>query len=522
MKKISLKSILSLSGITRRWLLNVLAVVVLVMLVCEIVFIVAFTSSTYSSVVDSATSYAKPFGALALATDEDFTVRAREISDNFADRDKVEVQVFDKNGSMTVTTGGFYGSTKGEELPDYKQAKESKYGTAYCRTKTEDGAPVLAATVILPDYGSGSMGAYRVLTSLDRVRIYMTVVISVAVFVGVVVVLITVFSGAYFIRSYVRPVHLVTTAAGNIAAGNFNDRLPVEHDDEIGELCRAINNMAEKLENTDKMKNDFISSVSHELRTPLTAIRGWGETVKMCVGDDPATVERGIDIILSEASRLSGLVEDILDFSRMQSGKLSVTLEKINAVAVLSEAVGMYTELAAKQKITLTHIAPENPPFVMADRNRLKQVYINVIDNAIKYSFEGGFVCVSSSVEDGCLRTEISDTGAGIAPKDIDRVKEKFYKANKTVPGSGIGLAVADEIIKQHNGLMFLESTEGVGTKVTIVLPVLPEEKQEDEVTAVYFPPMSEEETIDDVKQANSLEEIESELTGERSEQNGE
>ena len=521
MKKIGFKSILSLSGITRRWLLNVLAVVVLVMLVCEIVFIVAFTSSTYRSVVDSAISYAKPFGALALATDEDFTARAREISDSFADRDKVEVQVFDKNGVMTVTTGGFYGSTKGGELPDYKQAKNSKYGTAFCRTKTEDGAPVLAATVILPDYGGGSMGAYRVLTSLDRVRIYMTVVISVAVFIGVAIVLITVLSGAYFIRSYVRPVHLVTTAAGNIAAGNFKDRLPVEHDDEIGELCRAINNMAEKLENTDKMKNDFISSVSHELRTPLTAIRGWGETVKMC-GDDPATVERGIDIILSEASRLSGLVEDILDFSRMQSGKLSVTLEKTNAVAVLSEAVGMYTELAAKQKITLTHIAPENPPFVMADRNRLKQVYINVIDNAIKYSFEGGFVCISSSVEDGCLRTEISDTGAGIAPKDIDRVKEKFYKANKTVPGSGIGLAVADEIIKQHNGLMFLESTEGVGTKVTIVLPVLPEEKQEDEVTAVYFPPMSEEETIDDVKQANSLEEIESELTVERSEQNGE
>ena len=522
MKKISLKSILSLSGITRRWLLNVLAVVVLVMLVCEIVFIVAFTSSTYSAVADSAISYAKPFGALALADDEDFAVRAREISDNFADRDKIEVQVFDKNDVMTVTTGGFYGNTNGSELPDYKEAKNSKNDIAYCRTTTEDGAPVLAATVILPDYGGGSMGAYRVLTSLDRVRFYMTAVIAVAVFIGVAVVLITVFSGAYFIRSYVRPVHLVTTAAGNIAAGNFKDRLPVEHDDEIGELCRAINNMAEKLENTDKMKNDFISSVSHELRTPLTAIRGWGETVKMCVGDDPATVERGIDIILSEASRLSGLVEDILDFSRMQSGKLSVTLEKINPVDVLSEAVGMYTELAAKQKIKLTHIAPENPPFVMADRNRLKQVYINVIDNAIKYSYEGGFICVSSSVEDGCLRTEISDTGAGIAPKDIDRVKEKFYKANKTVPGSGIGLAVADEIIKQHNGLMFLESTEGVGTKVTIVLPVLPEEKNEDEVTAVYFPPMSEEETIDDVKQASSLEEIESELTGERNEQNGE
>mgnify|MGYP003296719350 CR=1 FL=1 len=126
----------------------------------------------------------------------------------------------------------------------------------------------------------------------------------------------------------------------------------------------------------------------------------------------------------------------------------------------------------------------------MGDTNRLKQVFINIIDNAVKYSNDGGSVLIDCHEEEHCVHIRVSDTGVGIPEQDIDKVKEKFFKSNTTVRGSGIGLAVADEIIKQHNGLLFVESKEGVGTTVTVVLPISDnEETIDDEGGAVDFPP---------------------------------
>jgi len=300
----------------------------------------------------------------------------------------------------------------------------------------------------------------------------------------------------------------VTNTARKIAMGDFNARLEVKDNDEIGELCDTINYMAAELERGESMKNDFISSVSHELRTPLTAIRGWGETVKMSIGTDDEIVKRGIDVVLNESQRLSSLVEDLLDFSRMQSGKLTVNMSPINIMDVLYEAVYMYKELAKQQNIEMVYLDQKKTITIMADRDRIKQVFINVIDNAIKYTQKGGQVIVSTAEEEGCIRIVVSDTGVGIAAQDIEHVKEKFYKANKTVRGSGIGLAVADEIVKQHNGLVFLESTEGIGTTVTVVLPITEPKKEK---SAVYFPPTADNSgEIDETKPVgvDSLEKI--------------
>ncbi len=520
--KVAYKSIFKTSGITRRWLFNVFTVVAAAVLVTVIVISTVFMNTVYKNVEETASGYAKEFARLAAEGEDEFAQRAVFMAEEFAYRDKIEVQVFDKSGNLIVTTGGEYVSVDTTGLIDYANAQGSASGYAYSTMLSKSGESVMAGTTVLPDYGFGSNGSYRWVISLKRINTYIAIVVAIIFLVGIGMMAFCFFSGMYFVKSYVRPVNMITLAAGKIASGNFSEHLEIERDDEIGELCIALNHMADELSRTEKMKNDFISSVSHELRTPLTAIRGWGETVKFCIGEDEETVRRGVDVILNEAGRLSGLVEDILDFSRMQSGTLSVQLEKIDAIAVLEEAVAMYTELAAKQKLELVNIAPESHPPVMADRNRLKQVFINIIDNAIKYSLEGGQVLITSAVEEECLRIEVSDTGEGISAKDLEHVKEKFFRANKTVPGSGIGLAVADEIIRGHNGLMFLESTEGVGTKVTVVLPVTSpdEEHEQDEITAVYFPPMGEEESIDDVKQASSLEEIESELTTERDEEN--
>jgi signal transduction histidine kinase len=192
----------------------------------------------------------------------------------------------------------------------------------------------------------------------------------------------------------------------------------------------------------------------------------------MSLGFDEELVSRGIDVVISEADRLSGLVEDMLDFSRMQSGRFSYELRPINIGDVLKEAADMYTELAQKKEIELTVTLPKTDSTVNGDADRLKQVFINIIDNAVKYTNEKGLVLIELSEEDACVKITVKDTGVGVPAQDIDRVKEKFYKANKEVRGSGIGLAVADEIVKQHSGLLFLESTEGIGTTVTVVLPI--------------------------------------------------
>ena len=290
----------------------------------------------------------------------------------------------------------------------------------------------------------------------------------------------------FFVKSIVRPIRDVSNVARTIAMGNLDARLEVAKNDEIGELCDAINYMASELHQSENVKNDFISSVSHELRTPLTAIRGWGETAKMSLDSDHELVKRGLDVVLSEADRLSGLVEELLDFSRMQTGRLTLVSGPINVLQILSESCDMYRELAKKQEIDFVFTPPYDEYTVMGDSNRLKQVFINVIDNAVKYTEKGGQVLVDITKEEGCVRVSVIDTGVGIPAQDIDRVKEKFYKANKTVRGSGIGLAVADEIIKQHGGLLFIESTENVGTTVTVVLPiyepeVIPEQTENEE-----------------------------------------
>ena len=229
--------------------------------------------------------------------------------------------------------------------------------------------------------------------------------------------------------------------------------------------------MADELSNAEALKNEFISSVSHELRTPLTAIKGWAETLREV--DDPETFKKGMRVISNESERLSQMVEELLDFSRMQDGKLTLQKAKMDILAELGEAVLIYEERARQTGIKFIYNEPETLPIVYGDRNRIKQVFLNIIDNAVKYSKQDGGVVSIEATEDeyGDVVITIADNGVGISEKDLPRIKTKFYKANNTIKGSGIGLAVADEIITMHGGTLEIISKQGVGTTVEITLP---------------------------------------------------
>ncbi|MBQ1187374.1 MAG: HAMP domain-containing histidine kinase [Clostridia bacterium] len=390
----------------------------------------------------------------------------------------MELQVLNAEGNVLVSTSGFEFTPS--SMPDFEKAMAGQ--TATFMGKSTVGESILAQTELLTTKEGEVYGAVRFVVSLKEANKQIFITCIIAIIIGGLLLTVIGFSGLYFTNSIVRPIRSVSNMSRKIAMGDFNSRIEIVSNNEIGELCDSINYMASELQNAENLKNDFISSVSHELRTPLTAIRGWAETAKYSVGFDEETVLKGLDVVLKESERLHHLVEELLDFSRMRSDRLSLDMANFNVNTILNEAVDMYRELAKKQSVDLVYMRKNDEVLCFGDANRIKQVFINVIDNALKYNQAGGQILIEQILENDCIQISVSDTGVGIAAQDLDRVKEKFYKANKQVRGSGIGLAVADEIIKQHNGLLLLESTEGVGTTVKIVLPVLKDEGESNEL----------------------------------------
>ena len=482
-------------SISKRWFLNVFLVMAAVVTVLEILLCIIIQNRYYTAVYDAARDCSKGLSLLATCSSVEYPDRAKEYVEQFEYKDKLEIQIIDSNGSVIVASNGF--EPTAEQMPDYTQAV-SGGGPVKWMGKNAAGERVMAETTVLTDFGNGSNGAIRWVVSLEPALRKVWLLCSICVVVGLAFLFLIWVSGIYFIRSIIRPIEDVSKMARKIAMGDFDSRIAVPSESEIGQLCDSINFMAGELKSADRLKNDFISSVSHELRTPLTAIRGWGETAKMSIGTDDEIVKKGLDVVLGESERLSGLVEELLDFSRMQTGRLHIEVGVIDVCRVLADAVDMYVELAKQQEIELTFLPVPGSLFVEGDRDRLKQVFINIIDNAIKYTEKGGHVIVSQFEEEGAVLTKVNDTGVGIPAQDIDRVKEKFFKSNKKVRGSGIGLAVADEIVKQHNGLLFLESTEGVGTTVTVALPVT---EPVEEITEEIIPPASEVENTETVEE---------------------
>lgn len=481
---------LKFKGIGMRWFLNIFLIVAVSVFVFVIGFSLMYSSFYKERVATLADEFSFDFSSLSECNEDTFADTAVTISENFQYKNRLEVQVLDKTGRLLVSTTGF---ESGKEVSnDFTNALNSSENYAFYNGENSNGEKILACTNIIYNDNKECLGAYRWITSMEAVNRHITGVVLILTLIFFGILGISAVSGLFFIKSIVRPIRDVSNTARKIAMGDFESKIEIKKNDEIGELCDTINYMASELKHAEDMKNDFISSVSHELRTPLTAIRGWGETAKMSVGSDDELVSRGLEVVLSEAERLSGLVEDLLDFSRMQNGRLTVTTNPIDVSGMLTSAVDMYIELARQQGIEVSYTPPAEPAVVMGDKDRLKQVFVNIIDNAVKYTEKGGLVLVVQNKEEACVRIQIKDTGVGIPAQDLDYVKEKFFKSNKTVRGSGIGLAVADEIIKQHQGLLFIESTEGAGTTVTIVLPLY-EETAVIEEEQISLPELAEE-----------------------------
>ena len=408
----------------------------------------------------------------------EFYQRAFNYAENFDDKDSLELQFVNTEGRVEIaSTGISAGSIPGSD--DIKNALDSGRISFWQGKRASTGEKVLAVSAPLVS-GSGSVvGVMRYITSLKLIDRAVNTSSLVAGGIGLVVLAIVVFSNLYFLRTITEPIASLTGVARRIAEGSYGAQVEKTHDDEIGELTDAINDMSQKLSQAERVQTEFISSVSHELRTPLTAINGWGETLLADDGGDIQQLRRGVRIILRESRRLTNMVEELLEFSKIEDGRFTLRVEQMDLQAEVEDAIYTYRELFRQDGIDLEYLNAgemfEQP--ITGDPERLKQVLCNVLDNAAKHGGSGKRITVSMEQEGEYYAVRVRDYGPGIPEAELPYVKQKFYKGSSKARGSGIGLAVCDEIIQRHEGTFDIGNAQGGGCVVTIRLPISREEE---------------------------------------------
>ena len=463
-------------GIRRRWMTNSIGVVLFVILFAIAAFSVSLGSyyyATLSNGLQTRAEYVVEFFGDYSTQSEYYQHVVTYVNNNYEGKDKVEMQFLGANGTIRFSTFGLAAySLPG--TPDIAGAldEENPQTTPWTGKDPSTGEHIMAVTAPVLVNGR-AVAAVRYVTSLRLVDRQMIFIVSITAAVGLVILLLVYFSNLYFVKSIVEPVAGITEITKRIAGGSYGVQIEKQHDDEIGDLTDAINDMSAQIDQAEKLKSEFISSVSHELRTPLTAINGWAETIQRGEVRDAEDVRKGMGIIVSEAKRLTNMVEELLEFSRIEDGRFTLSVEPVDLKAEFEDAVYTYREFFRKDGIELTYEDDEEEfPPVDADPERLRQVFCNLMDNAAKHGGSGGHIdCAIRREEEWALIT-IRDYGPGVPVDELPHLKTKFYKGSSKARGSGIGLAVCDEIVGRHGGELTIGNAEGGGCLVTIRLPV--------------------------------------------------
>ena len=465
---------LHIRGLRQRWLVNAVLPVFALVTLAVIIYVLSSAQYYYGNMRTGletrARAAADTFTSYGIKSYSEYYRLATYSAETFEEKDSIELQFINTNGRVQVSS---YGLTAGTS-PATSDIEAAVGGTMdyFQGEDPQTGEKILSVSCPIM-FNSRVVGVLRYVTSLREADHRILIDALVASAIGAVCIALVVLSNAIFINNVVEPVAVVSEAARRISGGSYGIQIDNHYHDELGELVDNINDMSVKISQAEKIQQEFISSVSHELRTPLTAISGWAETLSADPAGEAEQTRRGLGIILKESRRLTTMVEELLEFTKMQDGRFTLRIESVDLLSELEDAIYTYRELFRQEGIKVCYTAPEeNIPPLAADSERMKQVFCNVLDNAAKHGGAGRRIDVSAAKEEDRMVIRVRDYGPGIPPEELPFVKQKFYKGSSKARGSGIGLAVCDEIVERHNGTFEIANADTGGAVVTISLPL--------------------------------------------------
>ena len=462
------------SSLRKRWLLNTLGIVFALGMVCVMTITAVFATYYYSNMQSDlwnrAESTTEFFAEYLNQNYNEYYQSCITYAQTFEDKDRMELQFINTQGRIVASS---YGHWAGQPTltSDISEAMSTRSIRPYVGPNPGTGERIMAVSSPVIYKNGEIIGVLRYVTSTKLVDGKIVMVGLAAVAVLALLMLAVGFSSNSFVRSVMGQLTEITDKAKRIANGTYGVQIQSRYPDEIGEMAHTINELSAKISQNEKMQAEFISQLSHELRTPLTAINGWTETLLSDETMDPDT-QQGMKIISREAKRLTEMVVDLLDFTRMQDGRMTLNVEQADILAEFEDTVFMYGSRLAQEGINLEYLDSDAEiPEIACDPKRLRQVFLNILDNAAKHGGTGKRIEAGISYEADQVVVRIRDFGPGIPEDEIPLVKKKFYKGSSSARGTGIGLAVCDEIVQLHDGTLTLENAQGGGTLVTVRLP---------------------------------------------------
>lgn len=461
-------------SIRKRMALGFIFIIILTVLVLEALIINIVRVNYYKNLEASLHNQVKVSCELYVKYFSDASLSDNVLNnvDSFWRQTNAQVEIVDTNGRVLMDSIG-YMPGEDEKLPDVEAALRTGKGT-WTGKVNYDSSGIMAVSSALQIDGS-TIGVLRFITTLREVDNDVYAVSRVFIIIGLVVMAVSVLLSFLLSNTIVNPLKKVTKVAERMASGDFKVRSKKTYNDEIGKLSDTLNYMADEIDKRDKLKNGFISSISHELRTPLTSIKGWAVTLMEVGLDDREIFDTGLDIIEKESDRLTMMVEELLDFSRLVSDKISINKENVRLEEFVDIVGRQLAPRAAREGLIFNVELEGELPEIYTDGNRLKQVIINILDNAFRFTEAGDSVLFKAVASGGEVVFTISDTGCGIPADELPNVKEKFFKGRNSKLGNGIGLSICDEIIKLMNGSLAIYSAVNKGTKVVIRIPAVAE-----------------------------------------------
>lgn len=462
------------NSLRSRWASNTVATFCVLGLVCVLLitgtFGIYYYTNMRSDMYAKAMQTSQFFASYIGQNYDDYYLSCVTYAQNFDLRGSLELQFINADGLLVASSYGHWAG-KSPATAEIQKAIQTRSIEPFTGRDPITGEQIIAVSAPMI-YGDGVVvGVLRYVTSTRLVnrQILWIGLISLAAFLVLLAVLLL--TSGYFIRSILIPVDEITEKAKKIKSGSYGVQIQKKYNDEIGALADTINEMSVKLNQNEKMQADFISSLSHELRTPLTAINGWSETLLSSEELDSET-RRGVKIISREAKRLTEMVVDLLDFTRLQDDRLKLNIEMSDIRTEFEDTVFMYSSRLAQDGIKLEYLESEQDiPEIPCDHARLRQVFLNILNNAAKHGGYGKRIDASMTYENEQVVVRIRDYGHGIPEAELPLVKTKFYKGSSKARGTGIGLAISDEIVLMHGGTLELTNAPGGGTLVTISLP---------------------------------------------------